>query len=182
MIIARLVQADNYDSIRQTYGRSLSNDIPLERAWQIEFYKSAYRFTPRKYITSVDVGALFGSSGFIDLTIHGDGVFCGTELVREASKLTEYIQRFAPGGRYSLLNFSDYCLIDFGRVTSMDALPMDRIAADMSHCNKLFVLCYDTRVKNVIVYNSAMDVVYQSRPKRKLHNNNKDYMMPRKRS
>jgi hypothetical protein len=55
-MIARLVQAIDYDSIRQTLGRSLSSDIPLERAWQMEFYKAAYHYTPSTFVTSVDGG------------------------------------------------------------------------------------------------------------------------------
>ncbi|KAG6955881.1 hypothetical protein JG688_00011684 [Phytophthora aleatoria] len=160
-MIARVMRSIDYDSIRQTLGRSLSSDIPLERAWQMEFYKAAYRCTPSTFVTSVDVGALFGSSGFVDFTIHGGDIFWGIELLREASNLAEHIKRFSPGGRYSSLPLNEFCLIDFRRVASIDDVPMERIAADMRDCDKLFVVCYDARMAGVVVFNSAMDVVYR---------------------
>lgn len=163
-MIARVVQAIDYDSIRQTLGRNLASDIPLERAWQMEFYKAAYRCTPSTFVTSVDVGALFGSTGFVDLTIHGGAIFWGIELLREASNLAEHIERFAPGGRYSSLGLNEFCLIDFRRVASIDDVAMERIAADMRRCEKLFVVCYDARMAGVVVFNSAMDVVYRIQP------------------
>ncbi|GLD96088.1 hypothetical protein PINS_up004766 [Pythium insidiosum] len=158
-MIARVVQAIDYDSIRQTLGRSLSNDIPLERAWQMEFYKAAYRCTPSTFVTSVDVGALFGSSGFIDFTIHGGDTFWGIELLREANDLAEHAERFASGGSYAWLGLSDFCLIDFRRVASIDAVPRQSIAADMRRYDKLFVVCYDARMAGLVMFNSAMDAV-----------------------
>ncbi|GLE11640.1 hypothetical protein PINS_up024189 [Pythium insidiosum] len=158
-MIARVVQAIDYDSIRQTLGRSLSNDIPLERAWQVEFYKAAYRCTPSTFVTSVDVGALFGSSGFIDFTIHGGDTFWGIELLREANNLAEHAERFASGGSYAWLGLSDFCLIDFRRVASIDAVPRQSIAADMRRYDKLFVVCYDARMAGLVMFNSAMDAV-----------------------
>ncbi|RLN13821.1 hypothetical protein BBJ28_00026610 [Nothophytophthora sp. Chile5] len=160
-MIARVVQVINYKSIRQTLGRSLLSDIPLERSWQMEFYKAAYRCTPSTLVTSVDVGALFGSSGFVDFTIHGGDIFWGIELLREATKLDEHIKRFAPGGRYSSLGLSEFCLIDFRRVPLIEHAAMERIAADMDRCKKLFVVCYDAQMAGVVVFNSAMGVVYQ---------------------
>ncbi|KAK1928910.1 hypothetical protein P3T76_015550 [Phytophthora citrophthora] len=160
-MVARVMRSIDYNSIRQTLGRSLSSDIPLERAWQMEFYKAAYRCTPSTFVTSADVGALFGSSGFVDFTIHGGDIFWGIELLREASNLVEHIERFSPGGSYFSLKLSDFCLIDFRRVVSIDHVAMERIAADMRDCDKLFVVCYDARVAGVVVFNSAMDVVYR---------------------
>ncbi|GLD99189.1 hypothetical protein PINS_up007907 [Pythium insidiosum] len=160
-MIARVVRAIDYESIRQTLGRSLSSDIPLERSWQMEFYKAAYRCTPSTFVTSADVGALFGCSGFVDFTIHGGDFFWGIELLREANNLAEHIERFGPGGRYSSLGLTEFCVIDFRRVASIDDMPMERIAADMLRCEKLFVLCYDARMAGVVVFNSAMDVVYR---------------------
>ncbi|EEY65446.1 Crinkler (CRN) family protein [Phytophthora infestans T30-4] len=161
-MVARVMRSIDYDSIRQTLGRSLSSDIPLERAWQMEFYKAAYHCTPSTFATSVDVGALFGSSGFVDFTIHGGDIFWGIELLREASNLAEHIKRFSPGGRYSSLPLTAFCLIDFRRVASIDDVPIERIAENMRDCDKLFVVCYDARMEGVMVINSAMDVVYRT--------------------
>ncbi|KAL7996678.1 putative P-loop containing nucleoside triphosphate hydrolase [Plasmopara halstedii] len=161
-MVARVMRSIDYDSIRQTLGRSLSSDIPLERAWQMEFYKAAYRCTPSTFVTSADVGALFGSSGFVDFTIHGGDIFWGIELLREASNLAEHIKRFSPGGRYSSLPLTEFCLVDFRRVASIDDVPIERIAENMRDCDKLFVVCYDARMAGVMVINSAMDVVYRT--------------------
>lgn len=163
-MIARVVRAIDYDCIRETLGRSRSSGIPLERAWQMEFYKAAYRCTPSNFETSVDVGALFGSSGYVDFTIHGNGKLWGIELLREASKLAEHIARFAPGGRYSSLGLHEFCLIDFRRVASIDSVAMERIAADMRCCKQLFVVCYDAQVAGVVVYNSSMATIFRSQP------------------
>ncbi|DBA03068.1 TPA: hypothetical protein N0F65_003315, partial [Lagenidium giganteum] len=128
------VQAIDYESIRQKLDRGLSSDIPLDRACQIEFYKAAYRCTPSTFVTSVDR-------------------LLGIELLREASNLTEHIERLAPGGHYSSL--------DFRRVASIDDVAMKRIATDMLRCEALFVVCYDARIAGVVALNSAMYVVYR---------------------
>ncbi|KAG1687470.1 hypothetical protein DVH05_005161 [Phytophthora capsici] len=153
----------DYGSIREVLARTLSSDVPLERAWQLEFYKAVYRCTPESFETSVDVGALFGSSGFV-----GDfrsQSYWGIELVHEASTLAQHIEQFSPGGRFSSLplrfKLNDFCLIQFKRIASMENVPMERIRADMLECEKLFVVCYDARMTGVVVFNSAMDTVYR---------------------
>uniref|UniRef100_K3WK62 Uncharacterized protein n=1 Tax=Globisporangium ultimum (strain ATCC 200006 / CBS 805.95 / DAOM BR144) TaxID=431595 RepID=K3WK62_GLOUD len=116
----------------------------------MEFYKAAYRSTPSTFATSVDIGALFGPSEFLDFA-----------LLREDSKLNEHIERFAPGGRYSMLGLSDFCLIDFRCVASgHDNTMKEKIAADMRRCEKFFVLCYNAGLSNVAVSNSQMRVVF----------------------
>lgn len=121
--ILRTAGGMNSISIRQSLGTSLSNDIPLERAWQMEFYKAAHRSTPANYFTSA---ALFGSKGFIDFTIHHDD-FWVIELLREANSLEEHIQRFAADGKYASIQFSDFCLLDFRRVSSIDKATPERL-------------------------------------------------------
>ncbi|GLE01943.1 hypothetical protein PINS_up010781 [Pythium insidiosum] len=68
-LIARVVRVIDFEHIRDTLGRRLSGGIPFQ-ALQIEFYKAVYRSTPSNSRTSADVSAIFGSSGFIDFTIH----------------------------------------------------------------------------------------------------------------
>ncbi|KAG1687474.1 hypothetical protein DVH05_005165 [Phytophthora capsici] len=162
-MIAQVMQTIDYGSIREVLARTLSSDVPLERAWQLEFYKAVYRCTPESFETSVDVGALFGSSGFV-----GDfrsQSYWGIELVHEASTLAQHIEQFSPGGRFSSLplrfKLSDFCLIQFKRIASMENVPTERIRADMLECEKLFVVCYDARMTGVVVFNSAMDIVYK---------------------
>lgn len=92
-------------------------------------------------MTSADVGALFGASGFIDFTIASGGLLWGIELLREASNLAESIERFSPGGRYSSLGLTEFCLVDFRCVASIDGDEMKRIAADMRLSKNLSVVC-----------------------------------------
>ncbi|GMF65730.1 unnamed protein product [Phytophthora lilii] len=49
-------------------------------------HKALNRCTPSTFVTSAGVGALFGSSGFVDFTIDGgDGIFWGIELLQHTS-------------------------------------------------------------------------------------------------
>ncbi|POM65708.1 Crinkler (CRN) family protein [Phytophthora palmivora] len=100
------------------------------------------------------VGALFGSTGFIDFTVHCGDDFWGIELLRDGSNLDEHIDRFAPGGPYSLLELSDYCLVDFRRVSSMGDMTMPTITTDLNHCAKLYVVCYDPTLAHVSILNA----------------------------
>ncbi|KAG3093436.1 hypothetical protein PI125_g16841 [Phytophthora idaei] len=151
-MIAHVIRNINYDNIREPLGWTGPNDFSPEKALQLEFYKAAYRCTPKYFVTSADVGALFGSTGFIDFTVQWENQFWGFDLLREGSKLDEHIQRFAAGGLYSLLQLSDYCLLDFRRVSSMDDAIRATIATDVNRCEKLFVVCYDAGLKQVSLW------------------------------
>jgi hypothetical protein len=120
----------------------------------MEFYKAVYRCTPRSFTTSADVGALFGSPGFIDFTVHGGDHFWGIELLREGNQLFEHARRFDPGERYSMLQLSDYCLVDFRRVASIDETTRDMVAADVDSLEKLYVVCYVKDLSHVAVFHS----------------------------
>ena len=99
--------------------------------------------------TSVDVGAVFGSSGFLDFTIHDNNILWGIELLREGSKLEEHVSRFA-SGKYSTFPLSDYCLVDFRRVSSIkDVTSDERIMKDLNANARLFIVCYDSEMKKV---------------------------------
>lgn len=152
-LIMRVLRSINYTSIYETLGKTKKDDILLERVWQMEFYKAAYCSTSISYVTSVDVGGLFGSSGCIDFTIGYEDVLWGVELVREGRRLDEHIRRFAPHGTYFLLRLSDYCLIDFRRVSSFDDTTEATIIADVERCDKLFVVLYDANFTHVKVFN-----------------------------
>lgn len=127
----------------------------------MEFYKAAYRSTSSTSVTSVDVCDLFGSSGFVNYTVQGENISWGIQVLREANNLAEHIKHFAPGSRYFRLRLSDFCLINYRRVDSFDEEIMERIEADMFLCKNLFVLCYDVRMKSMVVFNSAMEIVYR---------------------
>jgi hypothetical protein len=82
----RIIRCIDYKSICETLGRSVRTLLPLERAWQMDFYKGSIFCIPMTFETSVDVGAMFGSSGFLDFTIHDNKILFGVELLREGSK------------------------------------------------------------------------------------------------
>ncbi|KAF4037222.1 hypothetical protein GN244_ATG10719 [Phytophthora infestans] len=89
-------------------------------------------------------------------------IFWDIELLREGSNLDDNITRFSPGSRYSSLPLTDFCLVDFRRVASIDDVPMERIAENMRDCDKLFVVWLDAQMSGVLVLNSAMDAVYRT--------------------
>ncbi|KAK1939024.1 hypothetical protein P3T76_009099 [Phytophthora citrophthora] len=99
--------------------------------------------TPSTFKTSVDEGALFGSGGFLNLTVREDEKFGGVKLLQEGSNLADQVDL---GGRYLSLQLSDFCLVDFRH----DDVPMERIAHD---CGKLFF-----RSNDVVLVYPAMDV------------------------
>ncbi|OQR86354.1 Crinkler (CRN) family protein, partial [Thraustotheca clavata] len=153
-MVLRVLQTINYDSIRQTLGRSYTTDIPLERAWQMEFYKASFLCSTNTWVTFADVGGLFRSKGFLDFTIHSGKSFWGIELLREGINLQEHIDRFARGGHYSMLKLTDYCLMDFRRIGLLDDATKTKIAQDMERCEKLYVVCYDMALTNIEIYNT----------------------------
>uniref|UniRef100_K3X2C9 Uncharacterized protein n=1 Tax=Globisporangium ultimum (strain ATCC 200006 / CBS 805.95 / DAOM BR144) TaxID=431595 RepID=K3X2C9_GLOUD len=135
--------------------------------WQMKYYKAAYRSTPNTVVTSADVGALFGTSGFIKFTAHANdkSFFGGIELLRDADRLEEHIGRFATGGRYSLLALTDFYLIDFRRINKTSK---EKIATDMDIYEKLFVVTFDATLENVIVVNSKMEGIFKMESPRQL--------------
>lgn len=127
----------------------------------MEFYKAVTSCTPIGFETSADAGGLFGSRGFLDFTISGEGKSSwGIEVLQEANNLAEHIDQFSPGGRYSSLGLTEACLVDF-RCCSIDDELLERVTADMNLCAeqtknspfsvKLFVVCY--------MYNDQMETV-----------------------
>ncbi|GBC08935.1 hypothetical protein RclHR1_00850016 [Rhizophagus clarus] len=59
----------NAETIRNSY--SVGKDRrPLERAWQIEFYRAATQVLPPDAFISPDVGTHWGSKGYLDFFVH----------------------------------------------------------------------------------------------------------------
>jgi hypothetical protein len=116
-------------------GRSSnSSRTPLERLWQMEFWRSASMLIDPYSVLSPDVGSLFGVKGYLDFTIqchynhrtHSFDSFWGVELLREGQKISEHVARFDPShGRYrelvSLLN--DFLVVDFRQKEPSVMLP-----------------------------------------------------------
>ncbi|POM71661.1 Crinkler (CRN) family protein [Phytophthora palmivora] len=88
------------------------------------------------------------------IALHCGDDFWGIELLREGSYLDERIDRFAPGGPYSLLQLSDYCLVDLRRVPSMGDTTIPTITTDLNRCAKLYVVCYDPTLAHVFILNA----------------------------
>jgi hypothetical protein len=150
-LVRRVILAIDYSNMKETLGKSVANNIPLERSWQMEFCKAVQRSTTTGTVTSADVGQLFGSSGFIDFTLNSNSNFWGVELLREAIKLDEHIKRFERGGRYEPIPFDDFCVIDFRRDQNTS---LEKIGNDLELSNRLFIVCYDEKFTNVVLYDS----------------------------
>jgi hypothetical protein len=85
----------------------------LERVWQMEFYRASMQVLPVDIYASVDVGAVFGSVGYLDFYIN-DQRNWAIELLRDGDKLQEHQQRFQKDGRYaSILKYAkEWAIID----------------------------------------------------------------------
>ena len=71
----------------------------LERVWQMEFYRAATQVLPANIFISVDVGAVFGSSGFIDFYVD-DARDWAIELLRDGNDVEEHCRRFEADNVY----------------------------------------------------------------------------------
>jgi hypothetical protein len=82
-----------------------------ERIYQDEFYRCCYLLAPSK--CHPDVGAIYGSRGFLDFYIDGEQQW-GFELLRDGDKLQGHIDRFdLASGRYRDIPLADYAVVDF---------------------------------------------------------------------
>ncbi|KAJ3374611.1 hypothetical protein HDU84_000788, partial [Entophlyctis sp. JEL0112] len=93
--IYAVLSSIDYNHIQSSLGKTKKTGILLERAWQMEFYRTSLRCTS-DYVTSADVGGLFGTTGAIDFTVHSRDmkVFWGIELLREGNRLEDHARRF----------------------------------------------------------------------------------------
>jgi hypothetical protein len=105
--------------------QSLSNSLSVgrngnlyERIYQDEFYRSCFLIAPTK--CHPDVGAIYGSKGFLDFYIDGD-IQWGFELLRNGVKLNEHKGRFdAKNGIYKKIPLRDYAVLDFYQADTFD--------------------------------------------------------------
>ena len=82
-----------------------------ESIYQDEFYRCCYLLAPSK--CHPDVGAIYGSRGFLDFYIDGE-LQWGFELLRDGNKLQGHIDRFdLVSGRYADIPLADYAVVDF---------------------------------------------------------------------
>lgn len=154
-LILNTLSALEYSQLKSCLGRTKSDRILLERAWQMEFYKSAYQCTPKDLFISADVGALFDAKGSIDFTIHTTdlSLFWGIELLREANRINEHLSRFDKNGRYASLcrQFTDYGVVDF-RMLESDA---DFSFENLTIPEKLFIVFYDESFSKVFIISKS---------------------------
>ncbi|CAG8693980.1 7807_t:CDS:2, partial [Acaulospora morrowiae] len=106
----------------------------LECVWQIEFYRASMQVLPMNIYASVDVGAVFGSEGYLDFYIN-DQRNWAIELLQEEDKLQEHQQRLQKDGRYaSILKYAkEWAIID---IRNSKKRPPEQKGKDV-----IYVLC-----------------------------------------
>ena len=105
----------NTSILRNTLSRGIDDKI-LERQWQMEFYRCVLFVLPPSFSVSPDVGATFGSAGFLDFYINGK-LNWAIELLREGNKIGEHLERFDQGGMYhSKIPYQEHRILDFRSV------------------------------------------------------------------
>jgi hypothetical protein len=108
----------------------------LERVWQMEFYRAAMQVLPVDIHASVDVGAVFGSNGYLDFYVN-DKRNWAIELLRDGDVSREHQQRFHEDGLYSsiLEAAKEWAIIDI-RQKKERPRRLER--------NFIYVLCSET--------------------------------------
>jgi len=109
-LLKRILELFNPQVFTNT--RSMGRDgRRYERIYQDEFYRCCYLLAPSK--CHPDVGAIYGSRGFLDFYIDGE-LQWGFELLRNGDKLQGHIDRFdLLSGRYADIPLADYAVVDF---------------------------------------------------------------------
>ena len=89
-----------------------------ERIYHDEFYRSCFLIAPTK--CHPEVGAIYGSTGYLDFYIDGD-IQLGFELLRNGVKINGHLNRFdAENGIYKDIPLDDYAVLDFYQVDTFD--------------------------------------------------------------
>ncbi|TMW56406.1 hypothetical protein Poli38472_006416 [Pythium oligandrum] len=148
-LIIQAIQSIDYKRIRE---RSRSSGIVMEKSWQLEFYRAMLRVTPDAMVARYELGVLFGTRGWIDFSFHDDWHtwLLGIDVQHDGESLDELFSRFEDGGIYLRWPVTEYCVVDFRR--SEDA-SVEEIARDVDRYVTLFVVRYDVRLSNVVLYN-----------------------------
>ena len=153
-LIQRIFSSMNYSNIAHSFGKTKVVGIPLERTWQMEFYKTMLQCLPHSYFVSADVGGIFDVRGSIDFTVHAkhdnETTFWGIEMLRERDQLEEHVDRFQDDGRYKNLItlFTDFCIVDVrSRCSSIDG-----IRNDVGEIDILFVVTFNETYTDITLY------------------------------
>jgi len=85
----------------------------LERLWQMEFYRAATSLLPYDVHISPDVGARWGSRGYLDFWVDDDRCWA-IELLRDGSDAPGHKHRFEDGGIYARIKkrTKEWAIID----------------------------------------------------------------------
>jgi len=89
-----------------------TDNRPLERTWQMEFYRIAWSLLPKGTYLSADVGSVFGSTGQLDFYVNTKKKW-GIELLREGTSISEHCGRFSSKGIYAFIPVKEFVVIDF---------------------------------------------------------------------
>ncbi|CAG8596882.1 1962_t:CDS:2 [Dentiscutata erythropus] len=109
--LLRTIERMNPDNLRQLLGKGCDNDSYLyERSWQMEWYRTAVSVVPAGTSISADVGAVFGSVGFLDFYINGE-LCWGVELTREGNRLNEHAERFETNDTYADIPLKQWAIL-----------------------------------------------------------------------
>ncbi|KAI8835757.1 hypothetical protein BJ741DRAFT_606826 [Chytriomyces cf. hyalinus JEL632] len=154
-LVYAVLSCIDYKHIKSSLGKTKKTGILLERAWQMEFYNKAVQCT-QDYVTSADVGGLFGTTGAIDFTVHSFDmeVFWGIELLREGIRLGDHVARFEEGGRYEAMcrMFTKTCVLDIRRQPKEGAGPDLK---DLDKFENLIIFTYDDSFSSGVLYSKT---------------------------
>ncbi|TPX60655.1 hypothetical protein CcCBS67573_g08978 [Chytriomyces confervae] len=153
-LVYAIVSSIDYEHIKSSLGKTKKTGVLLERAWQMEFYKASHQCTS-DYVTSADVGGLFGTPGAIDFTVQSDDmeVFWGIELLLEGIRLEDHVGRFKNGGRYEVMcrMFSETCVLDIRRQPKGTAPNLE----DLDKHENLMIFTYDESFSEGALYSKS---------------------------
>jgi hypothetical protein len=133
--IALVFGAMNSKTLQMSLGVGKDGRL-LERVWQMEFYRAAMQILPADIYASVDVGAIFGSEGYLDFYVD-DNRNWAIELLRDGERMKEHQNRFHGDGPYStiLQIAKEWAIVDIRHSRSM---PRN------INPNFIYVLCSDS--------------------------------------
>eukprot|EP01089_Gocevia_fonbrunei_P015496 TRINITY_DN4545_c0_g2_i2.p1 TRINITY_DN4545_c0_g2~~TRINITY_DN4545_c0_g2_i2.p1 ORF type:complete len:453 (-),score=54.08 TRINITY_DN4545_c0_g2_i2:58-1416(-) len=107
--------------LRNSYLKN-KNGKPLELLWRSELYRATFATVDRNHFVSCNVGAVLGSTSWIDIFVNGS-LMWGFELLQEGKDLRSNIDRFTTGGIYESLGLGKKIVIDFRCGTPKSNLP-----------------------------------------------------------
>ncbi|KAJ3239163.1 hypothetical protein HDU77_011350, partial [Chytriomyces hyalinus] len=153
-LVYAIVSSIDYEHIKSSLGKTKETGVLFERAWQMEFYKASHQCTS-DYVTSADVGGLFGTPGAIDFTVHSEDmeVFWGIELLLEGIRLEDHVGRFKNGGRHEVMcrMFSETCVLDIRRQPKGTAPNLE----DLDKYENLMIFTYDESFSEGALYSKS---------------------------